>query len=343
MKKVMKSMGILLGCGVLFFAACNKEEAAEQAAEKTVQTRSGEALGEFIPKEDGFANMFEENREANTEVYTVNANEPIFVTTEAGVTLELPANALDYPGGGTVEGEVTILFNGLMDAGQMIIQDRATSGINEDGEGVSALESAGEFFIEIQQGGEPLVLNAPLRVTVPTDDINPDMRVFVEAEGTGDDLVWELDEEREIEAGEGEGGFTYGYEILPDLGNQWRGCNIDAFSNCASGAYSDVRVEVPMGYDPTNTEVYMIPCGPIMQIANFDNWDAASNSFLEHGGRTCEGMCVHFVLVTNASGSLEYEIHQSVTINPGSHVEVFNAPFAAISPNALVALINALP
>jgi len=352
MKRVIKSMSILLGCGVLLFTACKKEKAIEQVDEQTVHTMGAIDADrwEFIPKNDDFAAIFKENQKANTEVFTVNANERIFIETEGGVILELAANALENADGGLIEGNVRVFFNGLTDRGQMVVQDRGTSGINEDGTGVTALSSGGEFFIQIRQGGEALVLNKPLGVSVPTDAPDPDMQMFVAAEGTGDDLVWKLAEDKpleviEREGGDGGGGTYYHYDLLPDLGNQWPPCNIDKFNSGCPGALSDVSVNVPAGYDPTNTELYMIPCGSVApwRIANFDNWNAATNSFEEHGGRICEGACVHFVLVTNVGGTLEYEVHTSVTITPGAHVEVFTAPFTPITASALVAIINALP
>lgn len=350
MKKVIRSMSILLGCGVLLLTSCDKDEAVlEQTVDQTTQTRAVEDLGEFIPKNADFAAIFQENRMENTEAFVVNANEDITVTTAGGVVLELRANSLENMEGAIVEGEVTIFFNGLTDDGQMIVQDRATSGLNEAGDGVAALITGGEFFIEVQQGGEALVLNAAMAVNVPVVDPDPDMRMFAEADRTGDDLVWVLDEERALDVvergGEGGGGTFYRYEILPDLGDQWRGWNIDKFNrdNCPGGPYSFVSVKVPVGYNPTNTEAYMIPCATNGQISNFDNWNSATNSFEEHGGLVCEGLCVHFIVVTNVGGSLEYAIHTSVTINPGAHVEVFTGPFASITPNALVVLINSLP
>lgn len=348
-KNVFKAIGFAMLASGMIFLSCKKENVAgdAEAANKEINTNqraAADELGEFLPKDDRFASLFEVNREANTERFTVNANEPIAIEIPGVISIRLEENALVRADGSLVEGEVDVFVNAITNRGEMLIQDRGTSGIDESGAGVGALQSAGEFFIRVEQDGEELGLLKPMDVEVGNGPVDPDMRLFVEAEGTGDDLVWELDREQELEFGKGgERGYAYGYQILPDLGNQWAGCNIDRFITDWACPKSHVSVNVPPGYDPSNTEVYLIPCGTQGQLANFDNWDAATNSFEEHGGQICDGTCVHFILVTNVGGGLQYEIHSSVIINPGSHTEVFTAPFASITASALAALINALP
>jgi len=358
MKNKLRLMSVLLSCGALLFSACNKEETVEPLAESDQQTRAHDAElmvdyadDMFIPKEDEFAAIFDENRFNNTEVFEADANEPITIVTEGGVILELPANALETEGGEIVEGGVRVFFNGITDRAEMVIQDRGTTGINLDGTGESSLFSGGEFFIEIRSGVEPLVLNAPMTVSVPTADPDPEMQLFVEAEGTGDDLLWQLAPDRPVTIvdrepiGEGDGGTYFQFNILPALGNQWGWINIDKFNadRCTPDDASEVSVELPAGNDPTNSKVYIIECGQTNRVLTLWRWDAATNSFLSPGAGICPDLCVHFILVTNVNGTLEYSIHSSVTINPGSHTEVFTAPFTAGSSASLAALINALP
>ncbi len=354
MKKVMKSMSVFLSFGVLLFTACNKDEAVKSAAELQKETRSDAdeyAADIFSPKDESFKEIFLESRRENTEVFEVEASEPITIVTEGGVILELDEYGLETAEGETVEGRVEVYFNGITDNGQMVIQDRGTTGINEDGSGESALISGGEFFIEIRRGGELLVLNSPLTVSVPTDDPDPEMQLFVEAEDTGDDLLWEVAPDRPLTVvdrepvGEGDGGTFFQFNIFPELGNQWRGINIDKFNadRCEPGDATEVTVELPLGNDPSNSKVYIIECGGTNRVLTLWRWDAASNSFLSPGAGICPDICVHFILVTNVSGTLEYSIHQSVIIPPGSHTEVFTPPFTAGSAASLAALINALP
>jgi hypothetical protein len=329
-----------MAVGMLFLASCNKENIVDNTENEDNQSQIRtlarlEGDFEFERKDDRFADIFNTNRAENTERFVVDANRRISIVTFDGAQIDIPANAFIYESREVVEGEVTIFFNLITDRGEMIVQDRATSALSRDGERIEAIESGAEVFINVEKDGEVVFLQKPMDIKIPTDEPLEEMQVFVEAEGTGDDLVWVVDEERRVVVGEkeGEGGrgdYVYGYQILPDLGDQWAGCNIDRFVDWTCPDRTTVNVEIPTGYDPTNTEVYMIPVGGMNMVANFDLWDAATNSFSEHGGQICVGQDVHFVLVTNYGGGLQYEIH-TTTISPGGHVEVFTAPFASIS------------
>lgn len=340
----MKKVSYLLFAGLLATTfACNKEQKADETASEPINHRiSPDEFAELFgtEKEGEFAEMFDRNMEEMTQRFYVSANEPFTVTAEGGTTVSSAEGAFTNLDGDLIDGEVMIEIVEVRERGDMVALDKATMGVTEDGGAVSALISDGEIFVRATQGGEEVLNVDPIRVEVAVDALDPDMQRFNEMEGTGDDLVWELDEENpDLEEGErdgGEGGGTYvvAYDILP---GDWGWTNIDKFWNdpCPK---TTIHVEVPAGHDPTNTEVYAAFIGEQGALANFDVWDGSR--FTEHYGQICIGIDVHFIAVTNVGGGLEYGIQTSTIVN--GHVEVFTG-FTPISQAALIAQINALP
>jgi len=347
--KNVKSL-FMVGLGALALASCNKEEVNTDSPEvnEVVNNRAAavdiEMLGAYvemteIPKNDEFTNFYHEMTETRKQVFNVSANEPVSIEGANGTRLICGENNFVYEWGGVVEGEIQIEMIEVFNKADMILLDKATSGVTEDGAAIDALISGGEIFVRATQGGSEVNLMSPMRVEVPTTSPDTDMIKFVEIDQRGDNLLWGVAEDpamrvEEDRKGEGEGNFVTAYDILP---GEWGWTNIDKWASdpCAK---TEIFVEVPGGHDPSNTEVYLSYDGEPGRLANFDTWDGSR--FSEHYGQICIGLDCHFVAVTNVGGSLEYAI-QAATITSG-HTEVISS-FTPISEAALIAAINALP
>lgn len=342
----------MIGCGVLALASCSKENvsAGENLEETTNNNNRAaefdiDALGAYvemtgIPRGDESTIFYEEMAASRTQTFTVSAESAVSVTGVGGTNLSCGAFNFVNSYGDVIEGPVEIELIEVFDKASMVLLDKATSGVTEDGSGITALVSGGEIYVRATQGGVEVNLIDPMRVTVPTDTPDPDMLKFVEADPGNEDLLWAVAEDgRDMEVeedrgGEGEGDYVTSFNILP---GEWGWTNIDkwAADPCAK---TDIFVEVPAGHDPTNTEVYLSYDGDPGRLANFDMWDGSR--FTEHYGQICLGLDCHFIAVTNIGGSLAYDIHPA-TIT-ASHVEVFTS-FTPISEAGLIAAINALP
>lgn len=344
----IKSM-LVVGCGVLALASCNKEEIGNTPINQTNNTRSADADGGDLSayfemtertKTDEFANFYSDMMHSRTQVFSVGAGRPFTIVGDGGTILSSETGDFITLDGDAIDGEVEIELIEVFNKADMILLDKATSGVNEAGNAVDALISGGEIFVRATQGGVEVQLADALRVQVPTATPDFDMIKFVEAETLGDDLLWEVADDPAMEVEEddkGEGrGFLTSFNILP---GEWGWTNIDKWAGdpCAK---TSIYVDVPPGYDATNTEVYLSYDGDPGRLANFDMWDSAMDMFTEHYGQICIGLPCHFIAVTNSGGGLEYAI-QGATIVPG-HIEVI-AGFTPITEAALIAAINALP
>ena len=343
MKGKMKSI-MLIGCGLLTLASCDKEELANDTVvvNNTTNTRAFEAraMGPYlemteIRKDERFLDFYNGTMDSRTQWFSVNANSQFTVVGDQGTKLICSANNFEHIGGGMVEGMIDIELVEVYNKADMILLDKATSALTEDGSAIDALVSAGEVYVRAYQGGTEINLISPMTVEITTATFNPDMVKYVEVDGTGDDLLWELAADEDVDVREGgEGDFVTAYDILP---GEWGWTNLD-FMYSDPCAKTDIFVEVPVGYDPSNTEIYLSFDGDPGRLANFDTWDGTM--FTEHYGQICIGIDCHFVAVTNIGGVLEYGI-QPATIVSG-HVEVFTG-FTPITEADLISEINALP
>jgi hypothetical protein len=342
----MKSM-IVLGLGVMALFSCDKEEATISPVDNVVNNRSFDydELGAYLDmtgreKDDEFARFYDEMTETRTQNFVVEANRPFTITGADGTVLSSPDGDWRTADGDRIEGEVRFELIEVFNKADMILLDKATSGVTEDGTAIDALISGGEIFVRATAAGTEVELAGALRVEVQTTSPDYDMIKFVEADVPGDDLLWEVADDPTMDVeereGEGEGDFVTAYDILP---GEWGWTNIDkwAADPCAK---TDIFVDVPAGHDASNTEVYLSYDGDPGRLANFDMWDSTVDMFTEHYGQICIGLDCHFVAVSNAGGSLEYAIQGATIVN--GHIEVIGG-FTPISEAALIAAINALP
>ena len=342
----MKSM-IVLGLSAMALISCNKDEVKNAPIDDVANNRAFaiDELGAYMdmasePKNDEFAGFYSDMTESRTQWFEVETNTEFTITGDNGTVLSAREGDWYNAHGDRVEGIVKIELIEVLNKTDMILLDKATSGVTEDGSAIDALGSGGEIFVRATLDGEEVELGGALRVEVPTTTPDYDMIKFVEADGTGDNLLWVVADEPDMEVeGEGDGGegdYVTAYNILP---GEWGWTNIDKWYSdpCLK---TDIFVEVPAGYDATNTEVYLSYDGDPGRLANFDMWDSGVNMFTEHYGQICIGLDCHFIAVSNASGTLEYGIQGATIVN--GHVEVFSG-FTPTTEAALITAINGLP
>lgn len=311
----MKNIHYIIGGLVLISFACKKPNTIPPPAPDAA------ALIAFV----------NENIEDATQNFSVNANSPIFIYGEKGTQLYLPADALVDADGVLVSGDVEVQLIEIDKKSEMVLMNKATMGKN--GSNHATLISKGEFYVSISQYGTELVLSSSMTLAAEVDDFDPSMRKFVNI-SDDEDLLWEMADDSLIEAFDDSAGVDMSYQILP---GEWGWTNIDKF-------YSDPRpnteifAELPEGFDDTNTEVFISYDGESNALAQFDVW--AGGRFTEHYGLIPIGLEVHFIAVGIVGGELHYSI-QSATITD-NHVQDID-DFAAISEEALITLIDALP
>lgn len=281
-----------------------------------------------------------------TQNFQINtANGTTTWTSAKGVELDINPSCLTL-NGNPVTGLIDIEYVEIFDGGNMITTNKPTMGLMGNGD-KSLLISGGEFFINATQGGVQLELTCPMTVIVPTSLTNPggdqEMTLWNGVFDDNGNLTWEEIPEDPAGTGngnvfiEGDGANAVYYAYFDSFG--WT--NVDRF-------YSDPRpkttilVDVPNGYDNTNSAVYLHYDGEGNALANLDTYDENTGLFSEHYGQIPIGLACHIIFATESDGQWRYAI-KGVTITANTTYSFTLSETTVGTEQQLIDAINNLP
>ncbi len=305
------------------------------------------------PQPDGEAlnQRFEDNRMAALEEFTLDASVGGVITgrRQHGYVFFQP-NSFGL-NGVPVTGDVTIQFIQIYNKASMLLMDKSTLGMRDNGD-KEALKSAGEFYINAKQGANDLELLKMATVTsrpVDFSNLEGGMQIFrldddCDGDGIDNDCDWvEADEDGNGETDDAQirdaqgvdGAFaTYNYDI-GDFG--WT--NLDKWYNFA-GPKTEIFIDVPAEFNQDNCAVYLSYDGEATTLARMDVYNTELELFTEHYGLIPVGLEVHIIMVAEIDGQLNYAIQGTTIVE--DHVEVIPS-LSPITQPALETLINGLP
>ena len=322
MKTNFKKIGLLI-LAITTFASCDNTD--------------GDDIKLSPPTAAAFKSINEKGVKRNTQNFTMTAGNGLVTLTSAkGVKLYINGDCLTK-NGNAVTGQVDIEFIELFDKGNMLVTNKPTMGIMPDGK-KNLLISGGEFFIKATQGGVELQTSCSLSMIVPTaltDGYDNLMTLWTGVIDKDGELAW-----KDARGADGKGGVQgEGNNYYVTFGNfGWT--NVDRF-------YSDPRpkttilVDVPEGYDNTNSAVYLSYDGEGNNaLAKLDTYTAAG-LFSEHYGQIPVGLACHIIFATEDNGNWRYAI-KGVTTTANA-VYTFTLAETTVGTEAqLVAAINAI-
>ncbi|WET04943.1 hypothetical protein P0R33_11505 [Flavobacterium sp. YJ01] len=322
MKTNFKKIGLLI-VAMTTFASCDNTD--------------GNDIKLSPPTAAAFKSINEKGVKRNTQNFTMTAGNGVVTLTSAkGVKLYINGDCLTK-NGNAVTGQVDIEFIELFDKGNMLVTNKPTMGIMPDGK-KNLLISGGEFFIKATQGGVELKTSCSLSMIVPTaltDGYDNLMTLWTGVIDEDGELAW-----KDARGADGKGGVQgEGNNYYVTFGNfGWT--NVDRF-------YSDPRpkttilVDVPEGYDNTNSAVYLSYDGEGNNaLAKLDTYTAAG-LFSEHYGQIPVGLACHIIFATEDNGNWRYAIKGVTTA--ANAVYTFTLAETTVGTEAqLVAAINAI-
>lgn len=258
---------------------------------------------------------------------------------EKGVTISLYTSCLTK-NGNPVTGEVTLEYVELFNRGNMLTANRPTMGLMPNGD-KGLLISGGEFYINATQDGVQLEMNCGMQLTVPaslTGGEDNTMTLWFGLIDENGNIVWDENnnEDPQQEAGVGaEGGNYYCYF------NHFGWTNVDRFYNDPRPK-TTIYVDVPEGYDNTNSAVYLAYVGEGSALALLDTYDEETGLFSEHYGLIPIGLECYVIFVSEQDGEWTYAI-KAVTIVEDQIITITDAELDSITEAELIAAIDALP
>lgn len=293
------------------------------------------------PSAQEFTNIREQALENVTQHFQFNADDGLIsLTSDNGVTISINGNCLTK-NGNAVSGMVDLEYVEVFEKGNMLTTNKPTMGLMPNGD-KALLITGGEFFLEATQDGISLETNCPLQLNVPTGLTGaPDnsMILWTGVIDENGDLTW--DEMENDPAGQGENGvFVEGAEYYAFF-NEFGWTNIDRFYNDPRPK-TTINVDVPEGYNNTNSAVYLSYDGEDSGLAHLDTYDTESGLFSEHYGQIPIGLECHLIFVTEENGNWRYAV-KSVTIAENDIIGFsFNETNTATEAE-LTVIINNLP
>ena len=251
-----------------------------------------------------FEALTDDARAERVQVHTVDASFYVYLVGEQGTILNIPSGSIVDADREPVIGSVDIELVELYDKGSMLVTDMPSTGLNGDGDRAQLI-SGGEHYINATQDGEQLQLAQEIRIDAPvanTGDVSTDMTRFRavtvdgDVAGLDDAEVW-IEEDAKVEIGRAEAadGVQTTYSLLTA---QFGWTNVDRW-------YSDPRektsleVRPPVGWDDSNSAVYLSYDGEPTALAGLDTFDADEGIFSEHYGLIPVGLEVHVNFVHN--------------------------------------------
>ena len=325
MKNLKHILGTLLLTAITL-TSCSKNDNNDLEIPVTAE--------EFNAIKDQALENITQNFQFNAEDGYVN-----FIS-ENGVEISINGNCLTQ-NGNTVTGTVDLEFIEIFGKGNMLTTNKPTMGLLPNGD-KALLISGGEFFVGATQNGVALDTNCGFQLIIPsalTGGIDNEMILWNGIIDEDGNLAWEEENDRDGDNVQG-GVFADGNNYYGFM-NSFGWSNVDKF-------YSDPRtkttilVDVPEGYNNTNSAVYISYDGEESGLANLDTYDAATGLFSEHYGQIPVGLECHIIFVTEEDGNWKYAI-KTVTIIANDVITFTEAETAVVTEAQLTTIINGLP
>ena len=277
-----------------------------------------------------------------TQHFTMIAENGITTfTSTKGVSLTI--NGLNLrKNGNPVTGSVDIEYVELFDKGSMLVTNKPTMGVMQNGD-KNLLISGGEFMVKATQSGVELTTVSGIDLVIPanlTDGIDNTMVLWTGNNDDPENLAWN----QQIDGtGVPPQGGNIGFQqnaYNAHFGNfGWT--NVDRF-------YSDPRPKttllssVSTGYDNSNCAIYLSYDGEGNNaLAKLDTYNTTTKQFSEHYGQIPIGLECHVIFVTEENGQWRYAI-KAVTVAANDEY-IFTLGETTVGSEAqLIAVINAI-
>ncbi|MBP0904694.1 hypothetical protein ACFSKN_10580 [Mariniflexile gromovii] len=324
MKNLKHILGTLL-VTALVFTSCTKNDNDDLVIPATAE--------EFNAIKDQALENITQNFQFNAEDGSTT------FTSENGVEITINGSCLTK-NGNAVTGVVDIEFVEIFNKGTMLTTNKPTMGILPNGD-KALLISGGEFFVEATQNGVTLDTSCDFQLIIPaalTGGPDNDMILWDGIIDEDGNLAWA---ENKRDGANGQGGvFAEGNNYYAFIGGfGWS--NVDRFYNDPRPK-TTILVDVPEGYNNTNSSVFLSYDGEDTGLANLDTYDPVTGLFSEHYGQIPIGLECHVIFISEDGGDWKYAI-KAATIVENGIITINENETSVVTEAQLTTIINGLP
>lgn len=335
----------------LLFAACSSEDNSRTDSNALNLKINDSAEEVEVGDGESLRALEQANRENGRQFFVFEAGEDgeesITLTSEMGVDITLNPRELTVRGR-QVNGTVRLEFGEIFGIGAMAATGISTTGIQE-GE-VSPdnprrpLITGGEFFVNITtEEGEDVDDGTPFTLAVPTEltggEENSDgMIVWTAEEDENGDVTWERDldedgQEKEVPVVDGK----YIMDLL-----SFGLCNIDKLEAIEGEERTSISVDVPDGYDDTNSRVYLAYQGNQNFLFRIWTFDQGTQMFEDPYDNVPVGATFNVIFVSGQGNQWIFAVKQ-VTIAGNDIITIDQSDLGTTNNAAFISFLNNLP
>ncbi len=329
--KSLKNISLLL-LAIIIFASCRKDSNSIKPGNK-IQPPTAEQYLKL--RENALKKQIQKFK---VDLDTVTGHQ-INLVSQKGTEIRLYKGLLKI-GNEAVTGKVDIDFIELYDAGQMLITNKTTMGLDANGNLVPII-TGGAFYLNISKNGQSLD-DGPTSygLTVPgklTGGVDRDMILWSGETDSVSNLTWKtIDLNRaKVHLGFDDSAYTTVFD-------RYGWTNIDKFA-IYEGPKTKLSVKVPEGFDNNNSLVYLKYKEEPNALARLDTYE--NGLFTEHYGWLPVGQeCDLIFSSLRSDGKWLIGIKSNMTIAANQVYEIKESDTELIDSDEQVAqMINALP
>lgn len=289
------------------------------------------------PTQEAFKALQDKALKKRTQIYTLNADADCTFTSEKGVNVRIDPASLSI-NGESLTGEFQLEFVELYNAGDMLVTNKRTMGRMDNGD-LAIIITGGAFYINATQDGKQIDYSVDIEMDVPGDltgGVDTAMILWTgEVVGDGT-LTWYPDKGQSRDRTIEHSRIMYFLKI-----DNFGWTNIDKFA-VYEGEKTTLLVEVPEGYNPGNSSIYMKHNEEPNALASLDMFNEETNRFTEHYGQIPVGLKCHIIFVTVRNGKWRYAVH-SVEVEKDAVYHIDKSEMKEVKESELVNIIDKLP
>ena len=341
----MKTRLFLAIAAMAMLYACSNEESQAELKMKAAD------------QENSLAILQAQALDKLTQKVVFDAGEEyVELVSKSGVRLEIFPQKLRVKGN-PVSGPVVVEFVEIFRRGDMLTANRTTSGLangqeqNPEQPALNPLITGGEFIINMttEEGqnideGSEYTLAVPAELTGGEDD---EMTLWTGEEdwdeddndgGDGDgDVMW--DEDQDEDGGDKDAPIDQGEYILNLDRFGW--VNIDKLAEFP-GEKTTIYVDVPNGFDDTNSKVYIAFEGQENLLIQLNTYSSATGYFGENYNLMPVGETCHVIFASGQGSNWLYAI-KTITITPFGVTTITSGDIITATQTDVINMLNSLP
>jgi hypothetical protein len=237
------------------------------------------------------------------------------IVSEQGTILHIDPLSFTDSNGNIIDGEITVSLLEFYDQETLIACQLSTNALNPINS-IEPTNSIGVFYIEITFNGQPVIINSPILLFVPSQTNGLQLSNFnsPSCQEMLCEVLWE--QQPNIEVTEQpyittSGEEIQGYQTIIQSPKSWY--SLAQFSTTPNK--TTVYNKAPAGYDTSNSRVFIIYNQPLITVGLFTEFDEDNKVFAEIYQQIPRDITAKIIFVSKQNGVFVYGTN-TTTITP---------------------------